>query len=64
MAAEGCPTLVLFFEEASHETLLFKFLTPTHRPQRGTESRPTLALVFEEAPHETIIFIDFHFLFG
>ena len=60
MGAEGRPTLVTFFKDASHETLLFVRLTPTARPQRGTEGRPTLALVFEEAPHETNIFIDVH----
>ena len=57
---EGCPTLVLFFEDASHETLLFEFLTPTPKGPMGAEGCPTLALVFEEAPHETIVFIDAH----
>ena len=60
MAAEGCPTLVLFFEDASHETLILHRLTPTPRPRMAAEGRPTLALFLEEASHETNIFIDAH----
>ena len=60
MAAEGCPTLVLFFEDASHEAMIFQSLTPTPRAPRGAEGRPTLALFFEDASHETISSIEFH----
>ena len=60
MGAEGAGTLVLFFEEASRETLLFHRLTPTPKGPKAVQGCPTLALFFEEASHETNIFIDFH----
>ena len=43
MGAEGRPTLALFSEDASHETLLFEFLTPTPRLPMAAEGCPTLA---------------------
>ena len=42
-AAEGCPTLVLLFEEASHETKVFRRLTPTPKGPKAVEGCPTLA---------------------
>ena len=55
MGAEGRPTLVLFSEEASHETLILHRLTTTPKGPMVAEGRPTLAPVFEEASLETII---------
>ena len=43
MAAEGAGTLILFFEEAPRETLLFHRFTSPPRPPIGAEGRPTLA---------------------
>ena len=68
MAAEGCGRLrmgaecrelVLLFDDASHETLLFACLTTTPRPPMEAEGRPTLVLFFVDASHETNILIDF-----
>ena len=59
-AAEGRPTLVLFFEDASHETFLFEFLTPTPKGPMDAEGCPNRILFFEEASHETNMFNDFH----